>query len=293
MDFKKWMTENTKNIDSQLNQYLPEKNAKQIDLYKSMRYSLLSSGKRIRPLLTIASYELYRQDTRLVMPFACALEMVHAYSLIHDDLPAMDNDALRRGKPTNHIVFGEAMAILAGDALLNKAFETVLNFSDSSISPEQKLQCMQLLASASGSEGMIGGQVVDMFVNEKTQSELEYRHRLKTGALIISACQIGATLGGATHHEINLLTDFAQYLGLAFQIKDDILDCTANEEELGKPINSDQKNDKLTYVSLLGLEESENLLNEYTKKAVRSLHYFGSRGNRLNEIALYLLERKK
>jgi geranylgeranyl diphosphate synthase type II len=294
MELKNWIEKNIKIIDSSLEAFLPEINNRQVNIYKSMRYSLLSGGKRIRPLLMIASYEIYEKPLRDILPFACALEMIHAYSLIHDDLPSMDDDDFRRGKPTNHKVFGEAMAILAGDGLLNKAFETVLNnCSENSLNTSIIFECLQLLASASGTEGMIGGQVVDMFIEEKNIDYLEYMHRLKTGALIKAACQIGATAGGATEKELQAISAYAEYVGLAFQVKDDILDYTADEEELGKPVNSDEKNKKLTYVSLMGLDKSEILLKEYTTKAIESLSVFDNRGKRLKEIAEYLLERRK
>jgi len=219
--------------------------------------------------------------------------MIHTYSLIHDDLPAMDDDDFRRGKPTNHKVYGDAMAILAGDGLLNKAFETISqNVSSMEISAENILKSLEILSDASGSEGMIGGQVTDMFVEERTMEYLECMHRLKTGALIKAACQIGATAGGASNEEIRCLSDYANYLGLAFQVKDDILDFTADEEELGKPVGSDEKNDKLTYVTLVGLDQSQKILEDYTQKAISSLEIFGARAERLREIAEYLLKRK-
>ncbi|HAE42748.1 MAG TPA: hypothetical protein DCG34_07485 [Clostridiales bacterium] len=295
MDFKNWYEIKLKKIEEYLETYLPCCENRQKKIYESMRYSLNAGGKRIRPILMMAVFEIFRSyDEDSIMPFACALEMIHTYSLIHDDLPAMDDDDYRRGKLTNHKVYGEAMAILAGDGLLNKSVETVLqNRSLTGLSPEVILRCLEILMASSGTEGMIGGQVVDMFVEERSLEYLEYMHRLKTGALIRAACQIGATAGGASEEETYKITQYSDYLGLAFQIKDDILDVTAQESDLGKPTGSDEKNDKLTYVALLGLKESESLLQRYTGQAIESIKYLGDKSQRLVEIAEYLLERKK
>lgn len=295
MNFKNWYEINLKKIEENLETYLPCFENRQKKIYESMRYSLNAGGKRVRPILMMAVFEIFRSDDEdSIMPFACALEMIHTYSLIHDDLPAMDDDDYRRGKLTNHKVYGEAMAILAGDALLNKAVEIVLqNRSLTGLSPEVILRCLEILMASSGTEGMIGGQVVDMFVEERSLEYLEYMHRLKTGAIIRAACQIGATAGGASEEETYKITQYSDYLGLAFQIKDDILDVTAQESDLGKPTGSDEKNDKLTYVTLLGLKESESLLQRYTGQAIESIKYLGDKSQRLVEIAEYLLERKK
>ena len=295
MDFKNWYEIKLKKIEEYLETYLPCFENRQKKIYESMRYSLNAGGKRVRPILMMAVFEIFRSDDEdSIMPFACALEMIHTYSLIHDDLPAMDDDDYRRGKLTNHKVYGEAMAILAGDALLNKAVEIVLqNRSLTGLSPEVILRCLEILMASSGTEGMIGGQVVDMFVEERSLEYLEYMHRLKTGAIIRAACQIGATAGGASEEETYKITQYSDYLGLAFQIKDDILDVTAQESDLGKPTGSDEKNDKLTYVTLLGLKESESLLQRYTGQAIESIKYLGDKSQRLVEIAEYLLERKK
>ena len=295
MDFKNWYEIKLKKIEENLETYLPCFENRQKKIYESMRYSLNAGGKRVRPILMMAVFEIFRSDDEdSIMPFACALEMIHTYSLIHDDLPAMDDDDYRRGKLTNHKVYGEAMAILAGDGLLNKSVETVLqNRSLTGLSPEVILRCLEILMASSGTEGMIGGQVVDMFVEERSLEYLEYMHRLKTGAIIRAACQIGATAGGASEEETYKITQYSDYLGLAFQIKDDILDVTAQESDLGKPTGSDEKNDKLTYVTLLGLKESESLLQRYTGQAIESIKYLGDKSQRLVEIAEYLLERKK
>ena len=293
MEFKTWLKAKINKTEKYLQIYVPEKDNRQKSIYESMRYSLFAGGKRIRPVLMMETFTMFKEEEDSIMPFACALEMIHTYSLIHDDLPAMDDDDFRRGKPTNHKVYGDAMAILAGDGLLNKAFETISqNVSSMEISAENILKSLEILSDASGSEGMIGGQVTDMFVEERTMEYLECMHRLKTGALIKAACQIGATAGGASNEEIRCLSDYANYLGLAFQVKDDILDFTADEEELGKPVGSDEKNDKLTYVTLVGLDQSQKILEDYTQKAISSLEIFGARAERLREIAEYLLKRK-
>lgn len=292
MNFKTWLNIKIKKVEEQLEIYLPLRDNKQKAVYESMRYSLFAGGKRIRPVLMMETFNMFSNDEESIMPFACALEMIHTYSLIHDDLPTMDDDDFRRGKPTNHKVYGDAMAILAGDGLLNKAFETVSrNTLYTGINPENIVKCIGILSDTSGTEGMIGGQVTDMFVEERTMDYLEYMHKLKTGALIRAACTIGATAGNATEEEISKLSDYAHYLGLAFQVKDDILDFTADEKELGKPVGSDVKNDKLTYVTLVGLEESQKILEDYTERAVSNLEIFGERANRLKEIADYLLMR--
>jgi geranylgeranyl diphosphate synthase type II len=293
MEFKEWLNAKIKKTEKHLEIYLPLKNNRQKAIYEGMRYSLFAGGKRIRPVLMMETFTMFNKDEDSIMPFACALEMIHTYSLIHDDLPAMDDDDYRRGKPTNHKVYGDAMAILAGDGLLNKAFETVSqNTSRLNLPTENILKSIEILSKASGSEGMIGGQVTDMFVEERTMEYLEYMHTLKTGALIKAACEIGATAGGASEEEINNLSNYAHYLGLAFQVKDDILDFTADEEELGKPVGSDVKNDKLTYVTLVGLEESQKILEDYTEKAISSLYIFGDRADKLREVAEYLLNRR-
>lgn len=260
-------------------------------IYEAMEYSLYAGGKRLRPVLMLETAKMCGGNTQAVLPFACAMEMIHTYSLIHDDLPAMDNDDLRRGKPTNHKKFGEAMAILAGDALLNKAFETAL--SAKSENPSLTLRAMAVLAGSSGTEGMIGGQVVDIESEGKQigVSELRYLHQLKTGAIIRSSCTIGAVLSGASEEEIKAVDEFASSLGVAFQIRDDILDCIGTEEELGKPIGSDAEEGKNTYVSLLGLEKSKELVAEYSQKAVKALHIFGEKAEFLRWITEYLITR--
>lgn len=277
-------------IDKALDEYLPEKDNLQSVIYRAMRYSVFAGGKRLRPMLMTEVCRMCGGDVNAVMPFACAMEMIHTYSLIHDDLPAMDNDSLRRGLPTNHIKFGEATAILAGDALLNKAFEIA---SEHGANAPGAMRAMSVLAASSGTEGMIGGQVVDMESEGKEIGieTLRYIHLLKTGAIIRSSCVIGAITAGADEKEIKAVDDFASNLGVAFQIRDDILDVTGNEETLGKPIGSDEQSEKNTYVKLFGLEKSEELVKEYSKKALDALSVFGDKADFLIRLTNYLVER--
>ncbi len=274
--------------DAALEKYLAGADNPQKKIYEAMRYSVFAGGKRLRPVLLLESCAVCGGDTAEAMPFACAMEMIHTYSLIHDDLPAMDNDDLRRGRPTSHIKFGEATAILAGDALLNKAFETMAR----SKSP-RALKAMSIIADSSGTEGMIGGQVVDMESEGRDigLDALRYLHSLKTGAIIRSACTAGAVIGGGGDDEIAALDEFAENLGIAFQIQDDILDVTGTEEELGKPIGSDAEQGKSTYVKLVGLEKSGTLAARYSGSAKAALAPFGDRAEFLLELTDHLTGR--
>ena len=278
-------------INDALVKYMEHENNLQSKIYEAMEYSLYAGGKRLRPVLMVETAKMCGGSAEAVLPFACAMEMIHTYSLIHDDLPAMDNDDLRRGMPTSHKKFGEAMAILAGDSLLNKAFEITSSVKD--IEPSLVLRAISMLSNSSGTEGMIGGQVVDIESEGKEieLSELKYLHLLKTGAIIRSSCTIGAVLSGASEEEIKAVDDFASSLGVAFQIRDDILDCTGTVEELGKPIGSDEAEDKNTYVKLLGLERSKELVAEYSQKAISALDVFGDRAEFLKWLADYLINR--
>lgn len=279
-------------INKALKEYMCHVDNPQEKIYEAMEYSLYAGGKRLRPVLMLETAKMIGGSTEPVMPFACAMEMIHTYSLIHDDLPAMDNDDLRRGVPTNHKKFGEAMAILAGDALLNKAFE--IASSVNTAEPAKVLRALSMLAASSGTEGMIGGQVVDIESEGRKIElpDLRYLHLLKTGAIIRSSCTIGALLGGGTEEEIAAADEFAKNLGVAFQIRDDILDCTGSEEELGKPIGSDKTSGKNTYVSMLGIERSEELVKEYSEKAEAALTLFGARAEFLKWLTGYLVDRR-
>ena len=277
-------------VNQSLKKYFYKEDNYQKKIYEAMEYSLTAGGKRIRPVMALACSELFGEKNA-VIPFACALEMIHTYSLIHDDLPCMDDDELRRGKPTNHVMFGEAMALLAGDGLLTRAFEVAAN--DSEISPEKTLACVKALAESAGTEGMIGGQVIDMecekqMVDAKT---LHAMHCGKTGSLIVCAAKLGAIVGGANSDEMEHLIHYAQSVGLAFQIKDDILDVEGNVRILGKNTGMDAQMEKTTFISLYGLEKSKERLKEYTQRAKDELDIFGSRANFLIQFADYLLNR--
>lgn len=287
---KNELNQRIEKINAALEKYLPEKNNPQSEIYRAMRYSVFAGGKRLRPILMTESCKMCGGDINAVMPFACAMEMIHTYSLIHDDLPAMDNDDLRRGIPTNHIKFGEATAILAGDALLNRAFEVASEYGKNAPNAMDALIC---LAKSSGTEGMIGGQVVDI-ASEGQDIDLDrlrYIHLLKTGAIIRSSCVIGAIVANADKAEIDAVDKFASNLGVAFQIRDDILDVTGDENTLGKPVGSDEKSEKNTYVKLLGVEKSEELVKEYSKKAADALSLFGDKADFLIRLADYLVNR--
>lgn len=258
---------------------------------ESMAYSLLSGGKRIRPVLALSCVELVGGQPRQFIQAAAALEMIHTYSLIHDDLPAMDNDDYRRGKLSNHKMFGETAAILAGDALLTFAFEMLAEPLE--VSPARQLRVIKETAQAAGWQGMVLGQVLDTLGNEQqgTLAEIENVHRKKTAALLIASARLGAILGGGTEREIDLLTKYADYLGLAFQIQDDILDVIGESDILGKPTGSDQKLAKSTYPSLLGLSGAQEHLNKTIRLAKEQLEYFGTKANFLISLADYVAER--
>lgn len=294
MDFKIWMNEKINKIESYLYKSIEEKDNPQKLIYEAMNYSLLSGGKRLRPVLLLAAYELFKENEEAALPFACAMEMIHTYSLIHDDLPAMDNDDYRRGRLSNHKKFGEAAAILAGDGLLNKAFEIGLESAiNNKINLEASVKAMFVIADSSGSNGMIGGQVVDMFGHDKIKSidDLKYMYSLKTGAIIKSSITAGATLGEANEQQLKALERYAENIGLAFQIEDDILDITSTLEKLGKKTGSDAANDKITYLYFISLEEAKNEVENITKEAIESLKIFGDKAVYLVELAKYLTNR--
>lgn len=254
---------------------------------EAMHYSLEAGGKRIRPLLVFATIAAFGRDPKLGLLAASAIEMIHTYSLIHDDLPSMDNDDLRRGKPTNHKVFGDAIAILAGDALLTLSFEVIGQIPNENASSETKLRLVTEMAKAAGSEGMVGGQVADMEGEGKTLTieELEYIHIHKTGRLLRFSVIAGALLGGANHEQLENLSSFAHHLGLAFQIQDDILDLEGNPELLGKPVGSDTTNHKSTYPQLLTMEGAKEELQKQLDLSKQYLEKTGLTINLLSEIA--------
>ena len=261
-------------------------------IVEAMKYSLLAGGKRVRPILTEVVCTALGGKTKEVMNLGCAIEMIHTYSLIHDDLPAMDNDSLRRGKPTNHIVFGDAMAILAGDGLLNYAFEVVFRECINSGFDARFIKAGEIIATASGVSGMIGGQVIDI-ENEGKAIEIDdlYKmHRKKTGALIEAACLIGCVVSGNMKY-YDIVKEYSQNLGIAFQIIDDILDYTGDEKKLGKNIGSDLENNKATFVSLLGIDESKKLAEQYSLDAKKLAEEIDKDGF-LVKLTEYLLHRE-
>ncbi|MEE0859502.1 MAG: farnesyl diphosphate synthase [Acutalibacteraceae bacterium] len=279
-------------IEQALMEYLPDDNCLEKNLINSMHYSLSAGGKRIRPRLVLEFCLLCEGNIDDAMPLACALEMIHTYSLIHDDLPCMDNDDFRRGKPSNHKVYGEDIALLSGDALQALAFKT----ATSNVTPENAYRVAKAvnnLAEYCGANGMVGGQVIDLENEGKNSSIdiLKEMDRKKTGAIIKSACEMGCIIAGADDKAVANARTFGENIGLAFQIQDDILDVTADPNKLGKPVGSDKENEKSTYVSLLGLEKCKELVNELTANAIKSLEAFSGNSDSLKELALSLAKR--
>lgn len=292
MNFKEKQIFYIKIIEENLANCVAIDNPYYVSLKEAMLYSLTAGGKRLRPTLALAAAEILGTQPGEVIAFACAIEMIHTYSLIHDDLPAMDNDDLRRGKPTNHKMFGEAMAILAGDALLNLAYETMLKDALAGNSMA-KLRAMEAVAGYAGARGMIGGQVIDLQAEGRRvdSQELTAMHRLKTGALIKAPVEAAAIISGAGEEQFAALSNFAANLGLAFQIKDDILDVEGSMEEMGKRPGSDAIGEKSTYVTLYGLDKSKRMLQEVTDEGIAFLQVFGSRADFLKELASALVSR--
>ena len=281
-------------IESELSKILSRKDNLQQVVFDAMNYSISAGGKRIRPIILLEFCKMCGGNTKDALPFACALEMIHTYSLIHDDLPCMDNDDMRRGKPSCHKAFGEANALLAGDALLNMAFETMLSSDDSKVNPALKLKAAHFIAKCSGADGMISGQVIDL-ENEGNDISEEVLIRLykdKTAALLRAAAVSGAILTGADEKRIASADNYALNLGLAFQIIDDILDCIGDEATLGKPIGSDEKNNKKTFVSFHGIDGANKKAKELTDKALESLDCFEN-AEFIKELSLYLCDRNK
>ena len=286
-------------VDEHLMDFIPNIDNKSISLYESMKYSLMAGGKRIRPVMLLAACDFVGGNIKEALPYACAIEYIHTYSLIHDDLPAMDNDDLRRGLPTNHKVFGEALAILAGDGLLNCAFEAITKdmmlYFDSPEKIKQRIKAANEIAKGAGARGMIAGQVSDMEAeNAPASSELlEYIHLNKTGALFTAAIKAGLYLGNADYETIKDFTKYSENLGLAFQIADDILDVIGNTEELGKNAGSDQKQNKNTYISINGLEAAKNRLEELTNNALVALEDYEEDADFFNNLVIDLAKRTK
>ena len=295
MDIKKEIAEHTSQVEEIIKKYLPEETGYQKTVMEAMNYSFLAGGKRLRPMLMQETYRLFGGTSDIIEPFMAAIEMIHTYSLIHDDLPAMDNDDYRRGRKTTHVVYGEAMGILAGDALLNFAFETACKGLMQDVGNPAVARAVQILAQKAGIYGMLGGQVVD--VESEGQSlereKLDFIYDLKTGALIEASMLIGAVLAGASEEEQQVILQVAKDVGLAFQIEDDILDVTSDIETLGKPIGSDEKNHKTTYVTIRGLEQSQKDVEEISERAIEGVASLSEKNIFLNELIRYLIHRKK
>lgn len=294
MSFKEELRTKTKEIEKLLTTYLPQETGFQKTVLEAVNYSVLAGGKRLRPLLMKETYQMFGGEGKVVEPFMAAMEMIHTYSLVHDDLPAMDNDEYRRGKKTTHAVYGEAMGILAGDALLNLAFETAAGAFDMETSP-RTAKALQILSGKAGIYGMIGGQVVDVESEGQplSREKLDFIYRLKTSALIEAAMMVGAVLAGASDEEVAAMERVAGDVGLAFQIQDDILDVTSTLEVLGKPIHSDDKNNKTTYVTLEGLDKAKKDVEEISERALSTLASLEHKNAFLEELIRMLITREK
>jgi geranylgeranyl diphosphate synthase type II len=296
MNLKQYLEEKCRLVDEALEKYLPPGDELPSSLHKAMRYSVFAGGKRVRPILVLAACEAAGGNAEDALPAACAMEMIHTYSLIHDDLPAMDNDDFRRGKPTNHKVFGDAVAILAGDALLTEAF-ILLSSPEfgASLDPAKRLEVISEISRCAGSRGMIGGQVVDMESEGKPSIDfatVEYIHTHKTGALIKASVRAGALLGGADVEGEDALVRYGQAIGLAFQIADDILDIEGTTEQIGKDAGSDLERGKATYPAVIGLVDSKRRADDLVRVALDALSVFDTKADPLREIANYIVKRK-
>ncbi|PLX94094.1 MAG: polyprenyl synthetase [Desulfuromonas sp.] len=295
MDLKHYLNSQRQRVEQALEQVLPAKDHHPTSLHEAMHYSVFAGGKRIRPILMMAACEAVGGDVEQVLPAACAMEMIHTYSLIHDDLPAMDDDDFRRGNPTNHKVYGEATAILAGDALLTEAFVLLSAPANTpQLKADTQREIIQLIARAAGAAGMVGGQVVDMEAEGMEQPDLatvDYIHAHKTGALILASIRAGALLGGADTEAYEALSRFGKLAGLAFQIADDILDIVGDQQELGKDIGSDQERGKATYPAVLGLSESIRRAQELHQQALKAIEPLGEAAEPLRQISAYIINR--
>lgn len=296
MDLKAYLKEQCARVDAALDRVLPQETELPHSLHSSMRYSVFAGGKRVRPILMLAACQAVGGDTERAIPAACAMEMIHTYSLIHDDLPAMDDDDFRRGNPTNHKVYGEAIAILAGDALLTEAFKLLSSPAFAAdCEPAARIAVIHEIACCAGSHGMVGGQVVDMESEGKADMDLptvQYIHTHKTGALIKASVVAGALLGGADPQKLAAITRYGEAAGLAFQIADDILDIEGTTEEIGKDAGSDQARGKATYPAVMGLAAAKEEARIMMEEAFRALEVFGEEADPLREIATYIVKRK-
>lgn len=293
VDLNLYFKKSSERVETFLDNYLKDYSSYIAKLNEGMRYSLFAGGKRLRPALVYATYNIYKEDLDNVTPFAAAVEVIHTYSLIHDDLPSMDDDDMRRGKPSNHVAFGEAEAILAGDALLTKAFEIISDPNNgSNFSDAIRLRSVFELAKFSGDNGMVGGQFADLKAENSPVNEslVEFIHSNKTSALIRSAILLGGICGGASEEDLKSLSDFGLYSGLAFQIKDDVLDLVSSSHVLGKSVNKDLYNNKATYPVIFGIEDSVKVANKYIEKALDSIKDIKNKDT-LVAIAKFMTER--
>ncbi len=294
MNFKDELKSRVNNVEILLNEYMPKEEGYQKTIFEAMNYSLSAGGKRLRPILTLEACKLVGGNEKDAIPFAAAIEMIHTYSLIHDDLPALDNDDLRRGRKTNHKVYGEAMAILAGDGLLNYAYEIMLKESIRKDDSNKYLKAINEIAKASGIYGMIGGQVVDIESEGKSISmdKLDFIHMNKTAAIIIGCMRAGAIIGGASEIQLENITKYAKNIGLSFQIVDDILDVVGDEAKLGKKVGSDIDNEKSTCPSLIGLDKSKEIAKNLIEEAKLSISNIDKDSEFLNSLADYIVDRE-
>lgn len=296
MNFKEELKKFQNIVEEELQKYIKDKNCPEGKLNESMEYSLISGGKRLRPILILATFKLFKDDYKICMPYATAIEMVHNFSLIHDDLPAIDNDDFRHGKLTNHKKFNESTAILAGDGLLNNAYITISEDLKNTINSEElKLKLKVFNEFTVAVDRMIAGEYVDTEFEGKPISSdyLEYMHKNKTGALIRLCVRMGAILGKASEEELEQLTMYAEKIGLAFQIKDDILSEEGNELITGKPVGNDREKNKCTYTTKYGLQEAKNILEKITSEAIEIVEKHGKKGEFLKQLAIYIKERNK
>lgn len=282
-------------VNQLLEDYCPKKDSFNEEIVESLKYSLLVGGKRLRPILMAETYALFDGNEKVIEPFMVAMEMIHSYSLVHDDLPAMDNDDYRRGNKTTWSKYGEDIGILAGDALLNFAYETAFTGVALTKNQDRAIKALKVLAKKAGIYGMIGGQSVDVknTGREINKETLSYIYQLKTGALIQAAMMVGAILAGASQEEVKIVEEMALSIGMAFQIQDDILDLTATKEELGKPIQSDLKNKKITYVTLYGMQEAKEKVNSYSKESIKLYHSLAKENSFLESLIEFLINRRK
>lgn len=296
--FMEELQQKVEHINNVLEKFLPAEDGQQRIIFEAMNYSVRAGGKRLRPMLMEETYHMFGGSSAVIEPFMAAIEMIHTYSLVHDDLPAMDNDEYRRGKKTTHAVYGEAMGILAGDALLNMAYETAAKAFDMEVADARVARAFTVLAKKAGVYGMVGGQVVDVESEKSddcpiTREKLDFIYRLKTSALIESSMMIGAILAGASSDEISRVEQIAAKLGLAFQIQDDVLDVTSTLEVLGKPVGSDEKNNKATYVTFEGLDKAVSDVERISKEAEEQLDDLEYDDAFLKELFEYLIHREK